>query len=71
MLDKVEEVSKSIINERIGIALSDESKIVAWESNRKLKSNSLITFYTAWCKMQAEKINRSVVDKIEVSFHHA
>lgn len=68
LLEKIEDVSKIVSAERnkCGIALSDATGIAAWENNMKLKSNSLITFYESWCKIQEQKAVRKIVDKIDV-----
>ena len=68
LLDKIEEVSKMMSLERskCGVPLSDATRIAAWESDMKLKSNSLITFYDSWHKMQEQKATRRIVDEIKV-----
>lgn len=68
LLEKIEEVSKLMDEERkkCGISLSDAKAIVAWESNMKLKTNALITFYESWRKMQEQKFARKTTDKIKV-----
>lgn len=68
LLEKIEEVSK-MMNEarsKCGIALSDAAGIAAWERNMKLKSNSLITFYESWSKLQEQKVRRKIVDEVKV-----
>ena len=66
LLEKIDETSKLISNERHGVPLSDAKGIAAWESNMKLKSNSLISFYESWCKMQEKKATRKIIDEIQV-----
>lgn len=68
LLDKIEEVSKLMSQERskCGIPLSDATGIAAWESNMKLKSNSLTSFYESWRQMQERKATRKIVDEIQV-----
>lgn len=69
LLEKIEEVSKLMDEERkkCGISLLDAKGIVAWESNMKLKTNALITYYESWRKMQEQKFARKTTDKINVS----
>lgn len=69
LLEKIEEVSKMVNEERkkCGIPLSDAKGIAAWESNMKLKSNSLMNYYESWRKLQEQKTARKSADKIEVS----
>lgn len=68
LLDKIESVSKQMdaARSKCGIALSDTTRIAAWESDMKLKSNALITFCESWHKMREEKATRRIVDEIKV-----
>lgn len=66
LLEKIEETSKLISNERHGVSLADAKGIAAWESNMKLKSNALLKFYDSWVKIHEQKLARKEVEKIGV-----
>ena len=68
LLEKIEEVSKMMSAERskCGIALSDKTGIATWESNMRLKSNALITFYESWRKINEQKASRKIIDDLKV-----
>ncbi|XP_065203552.1 nucleolar complex protein 2 [Planococcus citri] len=68
LLEKIDETCKTINTERsnCGIALSDEKGMAAWESNLKLKGNSLTEFHKTWVKVNEQKIKQKQIDKIDL-----
>lgn len=71
LLDKIEETCKMINSERTkcGIALSDDKGLAAWESNMKLKGNTLTEFHKTWVKINEQKIKQKQIDKINVTLN--
>lgn len=69
ILDKVEENSKFVENERktAVLLLSDHKVVVDWETALKTKGTPLGTFFSSWQKMNSIKQTQSKTDAIDIS----
>lgn len=68
ILEKIEENSKYVENERkkVAFSLSDKKSIDAWETNLTLKGTPLMNYYLSWKKVHAQQMAKKITNNEKV-----